>query len=382
MKTEIVQTLTATFEGHAQQTEDGIEYWLARDLQHLLGYDEWRNFNIVITKAKTACKVSGHSVADHFVDINKTIQMPKGAVKEIPDLILTRYACYLVAQNGDPRKPEIAFAQTYFALQTRRAELIEQRLLEAERVLCARSQSLIGNALVFESPIREPSITHRRALPNKKACRKKRLGDQRSWPASNASRIGDSGPSAFPIWRLGTRKKRTSELGHIGTSILVPLLLELCLVLLGRRQVQSQHYDVGTCKRAIGSLPPVWKRKVHQTGLPISGPATSIWAFALQNGFNFEILDLDVNTGSRDFVILNSNSGTVQRQESRPNLPPLINVGVNDRALKQGKCLLLDLGDLIGLWHPVSVRTLGGGFTQAGTCRSGQEGQCQEDLMQ
>jgi len=134
MKTNVVKTLTATFEGHAQQTDTGVEYWLARDLQHLLGYTEWRNFAVVITKAKTACEVTGHAILDHFVDVNKTIAMPKGAEKDVPDLMLTRYACYLIAQNGDPKKQEIAFAQTYFAIQARRAELIEQRLLEAERV--------------------------------------------------------------------------------------------------------------------------------------------------------------------------------------------------------------------------------------------------------
>ena len=134
MKTEIVHTLTDTFEAHAQQAENGIEFWLARDLQYLLGYDEWRNFTTVISKAKTSCELSGHPVADHFVDVNKTIAMPKGAEKEVPDLMLTRYACYLVAQNGDPRKQQIAFAQTYFAMQTRKTEQIEQRLLEAERV--------------------------------------------------------------------------------------------------------------------------------------------------------------------------------------------------------------------------------------------------------
>ena len=153
MRTDLIQSLTTTFEAHAQQTESGVEFWLARDIQCLLGYTEWRNFTAVINKAKTACQVSGHAVADHFVDVNKTIQMPKTAEKEVPDVMLTRYACYLIAQNGDPKKEEIAFAQTYFAIQTRRAELIEQRLLEAERVSARKKLTVTEKELsqvIFE----------------------------------------------------------------------------------------------------------------------------------------------------------------------------------------------------------------------------------------
>ena len=134
MKSELIRTLTDSFEAHAQETDSGVEFWLARDLQHLLGYAEWRNFTTAITRAKTACELSGHDVADHFVDVNKMVSLGSGSQREIDDIMLTRYACYLIAQNGDPSKTQIAFAQTYFALQTRRAELIEQRVLQAERI--------------------------------------------------------------------------------------------------------------------------------------------------------------------------------------------------------------------------------------------------------
>lgn len=153
MKTETIQTLTSTFEASAQQTEGGVEYWLARDLQHLLGYHEWRNFNAAISKARTACEVSGHRVSDHFVGVNKMVDLGSGSQREIEDILLTRYACYLIAQNGDPKKLEIAFAQTYFAVQTRRAELIEQRLLEAERVSARKKLSTTEKELsevIFE----------------------------------------------------------------------------------------------------------------------------------------------------------------------------------------------------------------------------------------
>jgi DNA-damage-inducible protein D len=134
MKKELIHSLTQDFESYAQQTETGVNFWLARDLQHLLGYSKWDNFINVLSKAKTACEVSEHNILDHFADVGKMVDLGSGSQREVPDIMLTRFACYLIAQNGDPRKQEIAFAQTYFAVQTRKAELIEQRMLEAERV--------------------------------------------------------------------------------------------------------------------------------------------------------------------------------------------------------------------------------------------------------
>lgn len=134
MKKDIVYKLTENFEDFLHKTEDGVEFWLARDLQHLLGYGKWDNFQNVISKAKTACEISGQDIADHFADVGKMVDIGSGAQKEIDDVMLTRFACYLIAQNGDPRKEQIAFAQTYFAIQTRKAELIEQKILEIERV--------------------------------------------------------------------------------------------------------------------------------------------------------------------------------------------------------------------------------------------------------
>lgn len=133
MKKEQIQALFLQFESACYEYK-GLECWSARDMQEIFGYSEWRNFLKVVDKAREACKYSGVAVLDHFVDVNKMVEIGSGSRRELDDVALTRYACYLVAQNGDPAKEAIAFAQTYFAVQTRKQEIIEQRLLDVARV--------------------------------------------------------------------------------------------------------------------------------------------------------------------------------------------------------------------------------------------------------
>ncbi|MCK5283758.1 MAG: DNA damage-inducible protein D [Nanoarchaeota archaeon] len=155
MRKELISRLRKSFEDYVNEA-DGIGFWFARDIQGLLDYEEWRNFSNVIEKAKIACKKSGQSVPDHFVDVNKTIPMPKGASKEIPDIMLTRYACYLIVQNGDPRKEQIAFAQSYFAVQTRKQELIEERIALVERP--GARQKLVASEIELSKLIYERDV--------------------------------------------------------------------------------------------------------------------------------------------------------------------------------------------------------------------------------
>ncbi len=154
MEKEVIVRLHANFEEIVQiETETGAEFWLARDLQPLLGYARWENFIKVIEKAKMSCKTAGYDVADHFLDVTKKVAVGSGAQRPIDDIALDRYACYLIAQNGDPSKDEIAFAQTYFAVQTRKQEIIEKHLVEVERLSARKKLSLSEKELsgvIFE----------------------------------------------------------------------------------------------------------------------------------------------------------------------------------------------------------------------------------------
>lgn len=149
MNQETIIKLNKSFEESAYE-QDGVDYWLARELQELLGYSDWRNFLNAVDKAKESCKTTGEAVLDHFVDVTKMVKIGSGAERKQDDIMLTRYACYLIAQNGDPKKEQIAFAQSYFAIQTRKQELLEERIrlnerLQAREKLAATETELSKN---------------------------------------------------------------------------------------------------------------------------------------------------------------------------------------------------------------------------------------------
>ncbi|WAC40160.1 DNA damage-inducible protein D [Pedobacter sp. SL55] len=240
MKTELVAELLQKFE-QAAYTYQGVECWSARELQKVFNYAEWRNFLKAIDKAKKSCENAGEVVFDHFVGFNKMISLAKGAQREIDDIALTRYACYLIAQNGDATKSEIAFAQTYFAVQTRKQEIIEQRLLEVARVIAREKLSRSEKKL--------SGIIYERGVDNKGFAIIRSMGDQALFGGFSTNdmkrklQIPDSKPLADFLPTLTIKAK------DFAAELTSHNVIEKDLK--GQQQIGKEHVDNSTAVRKM-----------------------------------------------------------------------------------------------------------------------------------
>ena len=186
MDSKEIEKRRLTLDDHMHHTKDGVEFWYAREVMGVFGYTQWRRFEETIKRAMISLESSKTPVSDHFADIGKMVPLGSGAERLVKDYMLTRYACYLIAQNGDPHKEEIAFAQSYFALQTRKQELIEQRMLElrrlTERDALTESEKVLA-AIAFERGVDQRGFATIKSKGdevlfggNKTKAMKKRLG--------------------------------------------------------------------------------------------------------------------------------------------------------------------------------------------------------------
>jgi DNA-damage-inducible protein D len=251
MKTEEIKQLFEQFESAASEL-DGIECWSARELQKLLGYSKWENFEKVVQKAKDACTNAGVKTDDHFPDVRKMVTIGSDATRPIEDILLTRYACYLVAQNGDSRKSEIAFAQNYFAVQTRRAELVEQRLLEYERVKAREKLSQTEKQL--------SGILYERGVDNQGFAIIRSKGDQALFHLSTQQLKKKMGvPDGRPVADfLPTISIKAKDLAAEMTNVNVQNK-----DLMGQRPIEAEHVDNSSAVRKM-----LVERGIHPEKLP------------------------------------------------------------------------------------------------------------------
>jgi len=240
MKKELIIELLQKFEQAAYEYQ-GVECWSARELQKVFNYTDWRNFLKAIDKAKKSCENAGEAVSNHFVGFNKMIDLAKGAQREIEDIALTRYACYLIAQNGDATKSEIAFAQTYFAVQTRKQEIIEQRLLDVARVTAREKLS--------KSEKKLSSIVYERGVDDKGFAIIRSMGDKALFGGFSTNdmkrklQIPDNKPLADFLPTLTIKAK------DFAAELTSHNVVEKDLK--GQQQISKEHVDNNTAVRKM-----------------------------------------------------------------------------------------------------------------------------------
>lgn len=255
-----------TFEDIKHLTEDGIEFWYARELQTVLEYKDWRNFNKVIEKSKTACENSKYQVTDHFVEVNNMVQLGSGAQREIQDIILSRYACYLIVQNADPRKEIVALGQTYFAIKTREKEIQDdfEGLTEEQKRISVRNELKNHNKSLAEAA--------QMAGVNK--------GIEYAIFQNNGYQGLYGGLKAKDIHHRKELKKNQQILDHMGSTELAANLFRATQTddklrrenIKGKDKANKTHYDVGakvrqTIKELGGTMPeelPTPKKSIKE----------------------------------------------------------------------------------------------------------------------